>query len=112
MMSSRQREVVEVMCVTSRPGTQDSLACNSGNFPGGPEVKTSPFSAEDGGSIPDQGTQILHALWTKTQNIKQKQYCNKFKKKTWKIHAMLHILTLRKKYMKMVEPLGRSFVGL
>lgn len=54
-----------MICVTSRPGTQDSVACNSGDFPGGPQAKTLPFSAEDVGSIPDQGTQILHACGQK-----------------------------------------------
>ena len=27
-----------------------------------------------------QGNKIPHALWSENQNIKQKQYCNKFKK--------------------------------
>ena len=47
-------------------------------FPGGPVIKTSPFNAEDMGSIPDRGTKIPHALRPKNQNIRQKQYCNKF----------------------------------
>ena len=57
------------------------------DFPGGPVVKTSPSNAGGVGSIPVQGTTIPHALWQnkqtnkkKTQNIKQKQYCNKFNK--------------------------------
>ena len=54
-----------MICVTSRPGTQDSVACNSGDFPGGPQAKTLPFSAEDVGSIPDLGTKILHACGQK-----------------------------------------------
>ena len=53
---------------------------------------TSPFSAEDVGLIPDQGTQIPHALWPENQDIKQKQSCNKINKKDLKKHAMLHIL--------------------
>ena len=32
------------------------------------------------GSIPGQGVKIPHALEPKSQNIKQKQYCNKFNK--------------------------------
>ena len=32
------------------------------------------------GSIPGQGVKIPHALGPKSQNIKQKQYCNKFNK--------------------------------
>ena len=30
------------------------------------------------GSIPGQGAKILHASQPKNQNIKEKQYCNKF----------------------------------
>ena len=43
-------------------------------------VKTSPSDAEGAGSIPGLGTKIPHASWPKNQNIKQKQYCNKFNK--------------------------------
>ena len=32
------------------------------------------------GSIPGQGAKIPHASQPKNQNIKQKQYCNKFNK--------------------------------
>ena len=32
------------------------------------------------GSIPGLGARIPHASWPKKQNIKQKQYCNKFNK--------------------------------
>ena len=32
------------------------------------------------GSIPGWGVKIPHASWPKNQNIKQKQYCNKFNK--------------------------------
>ena len=37
-------------------------------------------NAGDVGSIPGQGAKISHALRPKHQNIKQKQYCNKFNK--------------------------------
>ena len=37
-------------------------------------------NAGGAGSIPDQGVMITHALGPKNQNIKQKQYCNKFNK--------------------------------
>ena len=50
------------------------------DFPGSPVVKTSPSNAGGVGSIPGQGAKIPHALWPKNQNIKQKQYCNKFNK--------------------------------
>ena len=38
----------------------------------------SPSNAGTTASIPDQGTKIPHASQPKIQNIKQKQYCNKF----------------------------------
>ena len=43
-------------------------------------VKTLPSSAGGVGSIPGRGTMIPHATRSKNQNIKQKQYCNKFNK--------------------------------
>ena len=46
--------------------------------PGGPVVKTSPSNAGGAGSIP--GRLIPHDSWPKSQNIEQKQYCNKFNK--------------------------------
>ena len=30
------------------------------------------------GSIPGWGAKSLHALWRENQNVKWKQYCNKF----------------------------------
>ena len=52
----------------------------SWGFSGSPVVKTLPSNAGGAELIPDQGTKIPHALWPKNQNIKQKQYCNKFNK--------------------------------
>ena len=49
-----------------------------GHFPGSPAVKTLISNTGSVGSIPGQGAEILHALGPKSQNIKQKQYCNKF----------------------------------
>ena len=49
-------------------------------LPGGPVVKTSHSISGGARSIPHQGAKIPHALWPKNQNIKQKQYCNKFNK--------------------------------
>ena len=43
-------------------------------------VKTSPSNAGSAGSIPGRGAKIPHASGPKNQNIKQKQYCNKFNK--------------------------------
>ena len=41
---------------------------------------TSPSNAGGAGSIPGGVAKIPHALGPKNQNIKQKQYCNKFNK--------------------------------
>ena len=50
-------------------------------FPGGIVVKTLSFNAVGAGSIPGLGAKIPHTKWPKkSQNIKQKQYCNKFNK--------------------------------
>ena len=58
------------------------------------------------GSIPGEGAKIPHASWPKNQNIKQKQYCNKFnknfkngphkkifkKKSTWQFNTTLSVI--------------------
>ena len=49
-------------------------------------VKTSLSSAGVAGSIPGWGAKISHALGPKNQNIKQKQYCNKFNKDLKMVH--------------------------
>ena len=51
-----------------------------GDFTGSPVVKTSPSNAGGVGSIPGRVAKVPHALRPKNQNIKQKQYCNKFNK--------------------------------
>ena len=43
-------------------------------------VKNPPSNARGVCSIPGQGTKLPHASRPKSQNIKQKQYYNKFKK--------------------------------
>ena len=43
-------------------------------------VGTSPSSAESMSSIPGWGAEIPQASLLKNQNIKLKQYCNKFNK--------------------------------
>ena len=43
-------------------------------------VKPSPPNVRGAGLIPGWGTEIPHASWPKNQNIKQKQYGNKFNK--------------------------------
>ena len=56
-------------------------------------VKTSPSKAEDAGLLPGWGTKIPHALWSESQNIKQKEYCSKFNKNK-------KSFTLKKKSLK------------
>ena len=46
-------------------------------LPGGPVVKTLLSDVGAAGSIPGEGITIPDASWPKTQNVKQKQYCNK-----------------------------------
>ena len=50
------------------------------DFPVVPLVKILPSIEGGAGSIPGQGAKFTHALWSKNQNVKQKQYCNKFNK--------------------------------
>ena len=50
------------------------------DFPGSPVVRTSPSNAGGMGSIPGQGAKFPHASPPKNQNIKRKQYGNKFNK--------------------------------
>ena len=51
-----------------------------GDFTGGSVIKNPPSSARRARMTPGQGTKIPHASRPKHQNIKQKQYCNKFNK--------------------------------
>ena len=50
------------------------------DFPGGPVVKTSSSNAGAMCSIPGWGAKTPHTSQPKSQNLKQKQYCNKFNK--------------------------------
>ena len=50
------------------------------DFPGSSVVRALPSNAGGACSFPGQGAKISHTQWPKTQHIKQKQYCNKFKK--------------------------------
>ena len=43
-------------------------------------VKTSPSHAGGVGSIPGWAAKIPHASWSKSQNIKPKQYCSELNK--------------------------------
>ena len=49
-------------------------------FSGCPVAKILPSNAGGTGSIPGRGAKIPYTSWPKNQNIKQKQYCNKFNK--------------------------------
>ena len=51
-------------------------------------VKTLPSNSGGASLIPGQGTKIPHALRPKSQNKKQKQYCNNFNKD---LKKMVHI---------------------
>ena len=50
------------------------------DFPGGPVFETLLSSAGSVGSIPGRGAKTSHVLWPKNQNLKEKEYCNKFNK--------------------------------
>ena len=57
------------------------------------------------GSIPGQGAKIPHASWPKSQNIKQKKYCNKFNKGLKMIHhrKILKNVTFESVLMRWME---------
>ena len=65
---------------------EEALKICLGVFPGGPVVKTSASSAGAASLIPGQGGKILHASQPKNQNMKWKQYCNRFNKDLKMIH--------------------------
>ena len=56
------------------------MKVSSRNFPGSSAVEILPSNAGGAGSSPSWGVKIPHAQRPKNQNIKQKQYCNKFSK--------------------------------
>ena len=53
------------------------------DFPEGPAISTLPSKVGGAGSIPDWWAKIPYALQLKHQNIKQKQWCNKFNVCMW-----------------------------
>ena len=61
--------------------------------------KTLLSNAGDMGSIPDHGAKSQYTLWPKNQNIKQKQYCNKFNKD----FKMVHIKKILKKIIDYIR---------
>ena len=64
----------------SKINTKKKRKKGRGGFSGSPVVKTLPSNAGNLGLIPGRGTKIPHASWPRKQNIKQKQFCNKFNK--------------------------------
>ena len=50
------------------------------DFPDGPMVKTSSSNTGGVGLILGRRAKIPHTLGPENQNMKQKQYCNKFRK--------------------------------
>ena len=65
-------------------------------------VKTLPSNTGGVGSIPGQGAKIPHASWPRNQNIKQRQYCNKFNED---FKNGPHQKNLKKKITAMKTPL-------
>ena len=55
-----------------------SIKRRNRNFTGSSIFGTSASSAGNAGLISGWGDKIQHVLWAKNQNIKQKQYFNKF----------------------------------
>ena len=56
-------------------------------------VKTSPSNAGGADSIPGRGAKIPHASRPKNQNVKQKQYYNKFNKEFIYINIYILLIT-------------------
>ena len=56
------------------------FSCVLSDFADSPIVGTLPCSSGDAGLFPDWKAKISRASGPKKQNIKQKQYCNKFSK--------------------------------
>ena len=75
-------------------------------FPGNPAVKSLPSKAGGAGLIPGWEAKIPTCLLAKNQNMKQKQYCNKFNKKRLK---MVHIKKKKVLKKKRVEMTTRSY---
>ena len=65
------------------------------DFPSSPVVKPLPSNAKGMGSIPGWGAQMPRSQ--KKQNIKQKQYYNKFNKKKNFLKKVAHIKNICKK---------------
>ena len=63
-----------------RTGKIEEQKEEAGGSPGCPVVETSPSNAGCMGQTPGQGAKTPHGSQPQTQNVKQKQYFNKFNK--------------------------------
>ena len=63
-----------------------TIEIKSGDFPGGPMVKNLPSNAKDMGSIPGQGTKILHTAWQISPHATTTEL----------VHSLEHVLQLEK----------------
>ena len=61
---------------------------------------TSPSNAGGVGSIPCWGTKMPCDLWPQNQNIRQKQYCNRFNKDFKMIHIQKNLKEQKTRKMK------------
>jgi hypothetical protein len=66
----------------------------NGDFPGSPVVKTSSSNSGHESSIPGWEARTPNVSWAKNQNIKQKQYCNRFSRdfKSGPHHLMANVM--------------------
>ena len=80
MLSNSAPRLAQIHYVFTMQGSGTSANTKMRDFPGDPVVKTSPSKAVGVDSIPPQRAKIPHASCPENQNIRQKQYCNKFNK--------------------------------
>ena len=71
-------QIHDVFTMQGSGGTSGSTKMR--DLPGDPVVKASPTKAVGVGSIPRQRAKIPQASCPENQNIRQRQYCNKFNK--------------------------------
>ena len=79
-MLENPKDVISKLLELSELGKVAGYEMNTQGLRGGPVAKTLPSCARAAALIPGEGVKIPHASRRKTQIIKQKPYCNKFKK--------------------------------
>jgi len=94
--SSRGKNMLTSQCCHKTFMNLFTKATRRDSF-GSPVGKTSSSNERVAGLIPARGTEIPHASGPKNQNIKQKQYCNKFNK------DFLKWFTLKKIFKNQLE---------